>query len=84
MSSLRHKSSSSQRGTRKDDDEALVSDVEIAQQWGAIEGLSTFDRFKAPLFDKEGEGKVVDGEGTRVVDVTKLGLVERRFTQSQS
>ncbi|KAJ0080097.1 hypothetical protein Patl1_24542 [Pistacia atlantica] len=58
-SSLWCKTSSSQRGTRKDDDEALVSDVEIAQQWGAIDKLPSFDRLKAPLFDKEGEGKVL-------------------------
>ncbi|KAJ0089043.1 hypothetical protein Patl1_33289 [Pistacia atlantica] len=76
-SSLRHKTSSSERGTGKDDDEELVSDIEIVQQWAAIERLPTFDRLKSPPFDKEGEGKVVDGEGKRVVDVMKLGLVER-------
>ncbi|KAJ0079067.1 hypothetical protein Patl1_24547 [Pistacia atlantica] len=76
--SLRHKQSSSQRDKGKDDDEALVSDVEIVQQWAAIERLLTFDRLKASLFNKEGEGTVVDGEGKRLVDVTKLGLVERR------
>ncbi|KAJ0078863.1 hypothetical protein Patl1_23801 [Pistacia atlantica] len=77
-SSLRRKTSSSQRGTGKDDDDTLVSDVEIAQQWAAIERLPTFDRLKSSLFDKEEEGKVVGGEGKRVVDVTKLGPVERR------
>ncbi|KAJ0079641.1 hypothetical protein Patl1_24562 [Pistacia atlantica] len=63
------------QGTGKDDDD--ISDVEIAQQWGGIERLPTFDRFKAHLFDKEGEGKFVDGKGKRVADVTKLGPVER-------
>ncbi|KAJ0079068.1 hypothetical protein Patl1_24549 [Pistacia atlantica] len=77
-SSLRHKISSSQRGTEKDDDEALISDIEIAQQWAAIERLPTFERLKSPLFDKEGEGNVVDGEGKRVVDIMKLCLVGRR------
>ncbi|XP_031273330.1 uncharacterized protein LOC116131798 [Pistacia vera] len=76
--SLRCKTSSSQRDIGKDDDEALVSDVEIVQQWAAIERLPTFDWLKASLFNKEGEEKVVDGEGKRVVDVTKLGPVERR------
>ncbi|KAJ0080208.1 hypothetical protein Patl1_24509 [Pistacia atlantica] len=75
-SSLRRKTSSSQRGTGKDDDEALVSEIEIAQQWAAIERvLLTFDQLKDPLLNMEGEGKVVDGEGKRVVDV---GPVERR------
>ncbi|KAJ0079387.1 hypothetical protein Patl1_24594 [Pistacia atlantica] len=57
-SSLRRKTSSSQRGTVKDDDEALVSDVEIAQQWAASERLPTFGWLKASLLDKEGEGRV--------------------------
>ncbi|KAJ0079644.1 hypothetical protein Patl1_24567 [Pistacia atlantica] len=75
-SSLRRKTSSSQRGIGKDDDGALVSEIEIARQWAAIERLlSNFDWLEDPLFNKEAERKVVDVEGKRVVDV---GLVERR------
>ncbi|XP_044477754.1 pleiotropic drug resistance protein 3-like isoform X1 [Mangifera indica] len=77
-SSLRRKTSTSHGGTSKDDDRELVSEVELAQQWASIERLPTINRLRTSLFDKEGEEKIVDGEGKRVVDVTKLAPLERR------
>ncbi|KAJ0080496.1 hypothetical protein Patl1_24559 [Pistacia atlantica] len=73
---MTRKTSSSQRGIGKDDNEALISEIEIAQQWATIERLlPNFDWLEDHLFNKEAEGKAVDVEGKRVVDV---GPVERR------
>ncbi|KAL6132840.1 hypothetical protein ACLB2K_065079 [Fragaria x ananassa] len=46
-------------------------------EWEAIERLSTFERLKSSLFDKGDDGSELDGEGKRVVDVTKLGAMEK-------
>ncbi|KAM1576824.1 hypothetical protein ACFX15_032561 [Malus domestica] len=58
----------------KDDAE----DVQFAEQWAAINRLPTFERLKSSLFDKD-EGNEFDGEGKRVVDVTKLRALERHL-----
>ncbi|KAJ0079524.1 hypothetical protein Patl1_23908 [Pistacia atlantica] len=47
-------------------------DVEYALQWAAIERLPTFERLKSSLFETDGEGK-------RVVDVTKLGTLQKHI-----
>ncbi|GKV17135.1 hypothetical protein SLEP1_g27677 [Rubroshorea leprosula] len=58
--------SSSALSSVKDD-----ADVDYAQQWAAIERLPTFERLRSSLFDQN--------KGKQVVDVTKLGDLERRL-----
>ncbi|KAK9192465.1 hypothetical protein WN944_003157 [Citrus x changshan-huyou] len=53
------------------------TDVENALQWAEIERLPTYDRLKASLFDVNGNGNLVDNQGKHVIDVTKLGALER-------
>ncbi|XP_004302337.1 PREDICTED: pleiotropic drug resistance protein 3-like [Fragaria vesca subsp. vesca] len=53
------------------------TDAQYAVQWEAIERLPTFERLKSSLFDKGDDGSELDGEGKRVVDVTKLGAMEK-------
>lgn len=48
-------------------------------QWAEIERLPTVKRLRASLFDGYVDGSGVDGEGKRVVDVTKIGAPERRL-----
>ncbi|XP_030457252.1 pleiotropic drug resistance protein 3-like isoform X2 [Syzygium oleosum] len=48
-------------------------------QWAAIERLPTFERLRSSLFDSEIDGRAVDDKGKKVVDVTKLGTLERHF-----
>lgn len=58
-------------------------DVEYALQWAEIERLPTFERLRSSLFDKDADADDHDGGGTvekkgkQVVDVTKLGAIER-------
>ncbi|XP_031274838.1 pleiotropic drug resistance protein 3-like isoform X2 [Pistacia vera] len=47
-------------------------DVEYALQWSATERLPIFERLKSSLFETNGEGK-------RVVDVTKLGPLQKHI-----
>ncbi|KAI8027247.1 Pleiotropic drug resistance protein 3 [Camellia lanceoleosa] len=51
-------------------------DDEFSLQWAAIKRLPTFERLRSSLFD-ENDGSNVDAQGKRVVDVTKLGALER-------
>ncbi|XP_050382974.1 pleiotropic drug resistance protein 3-like [Argentina anserina] len=53
------------------------TDAQYAVQWAAIERLPTFERLKSSLFDKGDDGSELDGEEKRVVDVTKLGAMEK-------
>ncbi|KAI8028256.1 hypothetical protein LOK49_LG02G02435 [Camellia lanceoleosa] len=53
-------------------------DDECALQWAAIERLPTFERLRSSSFD-ENDGSNVDAQGKRVVDVTKLGALERNM-----
>ncbi|KAF5952206.1 hypothetical protein HYC85_010150 [Camellia sinensis] len=53
-------------------------DDECALQWAAIKRLPTFERLRSSLFD-ENDGSNVDAQGKRVVDVTKLGALERNM-----
>ncbi|EOY11745.1 Pleiotropic drug resistance 9 [Theobroma cacao] len=74
-SSLR---SSSALSSGKDD-----AGVEYALQWAAIERLPTFERLRSSLVDKDNDGDnnggMANGEGKRVIDVTKLGALERHI-----
>ncbi|KAM7481855.1 hypothetical protein LguiB_006438 [Lonicera macranthoides] len=77
-SSFRHHTSSFQSinsalGSVKDD-----VDDECVLQWAEIERLPTFERLRSSLFD-ENDGDKVDAIGKRVVDVTKLGALERHI-----
>ncbi|KAL3538335.1 hypothetical protein ACH5RR_001701 [Cinchona calisaya] len=51
-------------------------DEERALQWAAIERLPTFERLRSSLFD-EHDGNEADGKRKRLIDVTKLGALER-------
>ncbi|XAR52748.1 hypothetical protein NMG60_11020974 [Bertholletia excelsa] len=51
-------------------------DDEYALQWAAIERLPTFERLRSSLFN-ENDGTNVDVQGKRVIDITKLGALER-------
>ncbi|XP_048137047.1 pleiotropic drug resistance protein 3-like isoform X2 [Rhodamnia argentea] len=48
-------------------------------QWAAIERLPTFERLRSSLFDSKIDGRAVDDEGKKVVDVTKLGALDCHF-----
>ncbi|KAI4301667.1 hypothetical protein L6164_034920 [Bauhinia variegata] len=75
-SSHRSNSLSSLQDEAGDDEHALL--------WAAIDRLPTFERLRSSLFDEkenddnEKEDKA-DAKGKRVIDVTKLGAVERRL-----
>ncbi|XP_058191658.1 pleiotropic drug resistance protein 3-like isoform X3 [Rhododendron vialii] len=75
-SSLQHHISSSKSSSKlnsvKDD-----LDNELAL-WAKIDRLPTFERLRSSLFD-ESDGSKVDVQGKRVVDVTKLGALERQM-----
>ncbi|KAG5525514.1 hypothetical protein RHGRI_031979 [Rhododendron griersonianum] len=75
-SSLQHHISSSRSSSElnsvKDD-----VDNELAL-WAKIDRLPTFERLRSSLFD-ESDGSKVDVQGKRVVDVTKLGALERQM-----
>ncbi|ONI04160.1 hypothetical protein PRUPE_6G306100 [Prunus persica] len=55
------------------------SDAQYAEHWAAIERLPTFERLKSSLFDQGEDENEADGEGKRVVDVTKLRALERHL-----
>ncbi|OWM75461.1 ABC transporter G family member 37-like [Punica granatum] len=77
---------SSFRSNRSDTERSLPAegrvDDEVELQWAAIERLPTFRRLRTSLFD---DGKVSgsqnnpDVAGKRVMDVTKLGGIERHM-----
>ncbi|RZC48744.1 hypothetical protein C5167_017175 [Papaver somniferum] len=56
------------------DESAENQDERVALQWAAIERLPTFRKLRSSLFDDGG-----DVTGKRVIDVTKLGPVERHM-----
>ena len=58
------------------------ADVDYALQWAAIERLPTFERLRSSLFDsKDADHRCGDDDddAKRVVDVTKIGDVERHL-----
>ncbi|KAF7127488.1 hypothetical protein RHSIM_Rhsim11G0074700 [Rhododendron simsii] len=75
-SSFRHHSSSFKGGSVltsvKDDDN------ELSLQRAEIDNLPTIERLRPSLFD-ENVGSEIDVQGKRVVDVTKLGALERHM-----
>jgi hypothetical protein len=51
---------------------------QYALQWAAIERLPTYDRMRSSLFDKDDDDAGgTDNRGKQVIDVTKLGALER-------
>jgi hypothetical protein len=51
---------------------------QYALQWAAIERLPTYDRLRSSLFDKDDDDAgATDNTGKQVIDVTKLGALER-------
>ncbi|KAL3515883.1 hypothetical protein ACH5RR_022785 [Cinchona calisaya] len=54
-------------------------DEETALQWSAIERLPTFDRLRSSLFEEPPDANEAEGKRKRVVDVTKLGGIERHL-----
>lgn len=53
-------------------------DEEIVLQWAAIERLPTFERMRSALVDENG-GNKADAKRKQVIDVTKLGVLERQM-----
>ena len=53
-------------------------DEELALQWAAIDKLPTFKRMKSPVFDED-SGNEADAKRRPVIDVTKLGALERHL-----
>ncbi|KAG5525532.1 hypothetical protein RHGRI_031990 [Rhododendron griersonianum] len=51
---------------------------ECALQWAEIDRLPTFERLRSSLFD-DNDGNKADVPGKRIVDVTKLGALERHM-----
>ncbi|KAL3515878.1 hypothetical protein ACH5RR_022780 [Cinchona calisaya] len=76
--SFQHRNSSfrSHSGLSSGRDDDL--DEEGALQWAAIERLPTFERMRSALFD-ETNGNKADAKRKRVIDVTKLDVLERQM-----
>ncbi|KAF6152467.1 hypothetical protein GIB67_035535 [Kingdonia uniflora] len=53
------------------------NDDEVELQWAAIERLPTLQRVRTSLFDCSVDGND-EGDGKRMIDVTRLGALERR------
>ena len=54
-------------------------DDEVQLQWAAIERLPTFERLRSSLYDQGNSGESREAKGKRLVDVTKLGAMERHL-----
>ncbi|KAF1875997.1 hypothetical protein Lal_00006628 [Lupinus albus] len=68
----------------RDADSFVDEDKELQSKWAAIEKLPTFKRIKTSFVDvshddEEGGSTSKESDGKRVVDVTKLGAVEKRL-----
>lgn len=82
-----HHHAASFRSTSISDARSLKeSDDEVELQWAAIERLPTFERIKTSLFDDQERlnGSKTDDhddkdQGKRMIDVTRLGVIERRL-----
>ncbi|KAB2021530.1 hypothetical protein ES319_D07G145700v1 [Gossypium barbadense] len=63
----------------EDDEDDDVGHDEVELQWAAIERLPTFKRIRTALFDQKllnaGKDEVL---GKKVINVTRLGALERR------
>ena len=67
------RSSPSDAGSYKDNED------EVQLQWGAIERLPTFERVRTSLFDDYSSKDSKAEEGKKVIDVTKLGALDRHL-----
>ncbi|EOA26339.1 hypothetical protein CARUB_v10022507mg [Capsella rubella] len=67
--------SSKSSSSRNEHDDG-VDEAEHALQWGEIQRLPTFKRLRSSLLDNHGE---FGEKGKKVVDVTKLGALERHL-----
>lgn len=66
----------------RDADSFVEEDKELQSKWAAIEKLPTFKRIKTSFVDvsqEEGGSSSKEADGKRVIDVTKLGAVEKRL-----
>ncbi|KAL2338895.1 hypothetical protein Fmac_013341 [Flemingia macrophylla] len=66
----------------RDADSFVEEDKELQSKWAAIEKLPTFKRIKTSFVDvsqEESGSSSREADGKRVVDVTKLGAVEKRL-----
>ncbi|XP_027333871.1 pleiotropic drug resistance protein 3-like isoform X5 [Abrus precatorius] len=66
----------------RDADSFVEEDKELQSKWAAIEKLPTFKRIKTSFVDvsqEETASTSKEADGKRVVDVTKLGAVEKRL-----
>ncbi|KAK7388064.1 hypothetical protein VNO78_22868 [Psophocarpus tetragonolobus] len=66
----------------RDADSFVEEDKELQSKWAAIEKLPTFKRIKTSFVDvsqEESGSSSKEADGKRVVDVTKLGAVEKRL-----
>ncbi|CAK9326771.1 unnamed protein product [Citrullus colocynthis] len=79
-SSFRQQNSSFRSSSTMAVEEEDKRDTVDASLWAAVERLPTFERLRSSLFDDDVGGvEVEENDGRRVVDVTKLGDVERHL-----
>ncbi|KAF5739958.1 Pleiotropic drug resistance 9 [Tripterygium wilfordii] len=78
-SSFRLRSSSRYRNLASKSGNSTGADNEFyALDWAAIERLPTYERLRTSLFDKDENEDMNEHQSKKVVDVTKLGALERR------
>lgn len=58
-----------------------AAEVDFVEQWAEINRLPTFERLRSSLIDDDQDkgDRVVDAKAKRLIDVTKLGSVERQL-----
>jgi hypothetical protein len=77
-SSFRRHTSSFRSSSGLSSTEGDADADQYALQWAAIERLPTYDRLRSSLFDKDDDDTGgTDNTGKQVIDVTKLGALER-------
>jgi hypothetical protein len=77
-SSFRRHTSSFRSSSGLSSTEGDADADQYALQWAAIERLPTYDRLRSSLFDKDDDDTCgTDNTGKQVIDVTKLGALER-------
>ncbi|XP_031741892.1 pleiotropic drug resistance protein 3 isoform X2 [Cucumis sativus] len=78
-SSFRRQASSFRSNSTASLEEEHERDTIDASLWATVERLPTFERLRSSLFEDKREVEVDENGGRRVVDVTKLGDVERHL-----
>ena len=77
-SSFRRHSSSFRSSSELSSTKGDADADQYALQWAAIERLPAYDRQRSSLFDKDDDDAGgTDNTGKQVIDVTKLGALER-------